>query len=136
MLSEIKVALRGLLKTPGFTIIAIVTIALAIGAKTAVLSLVNALLVRPLPYKNPEQLVLIWEQCANHGLDSIPVSAPEYLDCEKQLTSYDGIAAFDYVDLNLTGSDVPERVQGAVVSPSLFPVLGIQPLREIGRASC
>jgi putative ABC transport system permease protein len=129
MLSEIKVALRGLLKTPGFTIIAIVTIALAIGANTAVLSLVNALLVRPLPYKNPQQLVLIWEQFANQGLDSIPVSAPEYLDYEKQLTSYDGIAAFDYVDLNLTGSDVPERVQGAVVSPSLFPVLGIQPLR-------
>jgi putative ABC transport system permease protein len=129
MLSEIKVALRGLAKSPGFTAIAIVTVALAIGANTAVLSLVNALLVRPLPYKNPQKLVLIWEQFANQGLDRIPVSAPEYLDYEKQLTSYDGIAAFDYVDLNLTGSDVPERVQGAVVSPSLFSVLGIQPVR-------
>src|SRR5256714_1638695 len=129
MLSEIKVALRGLAKSPGFTAIAIVTIALAIGANTAVLSLVNALLIRPLPYKNPQQLVLVWEQFTNQGLDRIPVSPPEYLDYEKELRSYESIAAFDYVDLNLTGGDMPERVQGAVVSPSLFSVLGIQPIR-------
>jgi putative ABC transport system permease protein len=132
MLGEIKVALRGLAKSPGFTAIAIVTIALAIGANTAVLSLVNALLIRPLPYKNPQQLVLVWEQFANQGLDRIPVSAPEYLDYEKELQSYERIAAFDYVDLNLTGGEMPERVQGAVVSPSLFPLLGISPIR--GRA--
>jgi putative ABC transport system permease protein len=129
MLSEIKVALRGLAKSPGFTAIAIVTIALAIGANTAVLSLINALLIRPLPYKNPQQLVLIWEQFANQGLERIPVSAPEYLDYEKELRSYDNIAAFDYVDLNLTGGELPERVQGSVVSPDLFRVLGIQPIR-------
>src|SRR4030095_13377727 len=132
MLSEIKVALRGLTKSPGFTAIAIVTIALAIGANTAVLSLVNALLIRPLPYKDPQQLVLIWEQFANQGLERIPVSAPEYQDYEKELQSYERIAAFDYVDLNLTGGEMPERVQGAVVSPSLFPLLGISPIR--GRA--
>jgi len=132
MLGEIKVTLRGLAKSPGFTAIAIVTIALAIGANTAVLSLVNALLIRPLPYKNPQQLVLVWEQFANQGLDRIPVSAPEYLDYEKELQSYERIAAFDYVDLNLTGGEMPERVQGAVVSPSLFPLLGISPIR--GRA--
>src|ERR1051326_1626172 len=89
MLSEIKVALRGLAKSPAFTAIAIVTIALAIGANTAVLSLVNALLIRPLPYKNPHQLVLIWEQFANQGLDRIPVSAPEYLDYEKELRRFE-----------------------------------------------
>jgi putative ABC transport system permease protein len=129
MLSEIKVALRGLAKTPGFTIIAIVTIALGIGANTAVLSLVNALLIRPLPYKNPQKLVLIWEQFAQQGLERIPVSAPEYLDYEKQLQSYDRIAAFDYADFNLTGGDMPERVQGSVVSPSLFPLLGVEPIK-------
>ena len=129
MLSEIKVALRGLAKTPGFTIIAIVTIALGIGANTAVLSLVNALLIRPLPYKNPQQLVLIWEQFAQQGLERIPVSAPEFLDYEKQLQSYDRIAAFDYADFNLTGGDMPERVQGSVVSPSLFPLLGVEPVK-------
>ncbi len=129
MLSEIKVALRGLAKSPGFTVIAIATLALAIGANTAVLSLVNALLIRPLPYKNPQQLVLIWEQFANQGLDRIPVSPPEYLDYQKELRSYDSIAAFDYVDLNLTGGEMPERVSGSVVSPSLFPLLGVSPIR-------
>src|SRR2546423_13832280 len=128
MLGEIKVALRGLAKSPGFTAIAIVTIALAIGANTAVFSLVNALLIRPLPYKAPQDLVLIWEKFSNQGLDRIPVSAPEYLDYEKQLRSYDRIAAFDYVDLNLTVGNIPERVQGAVVAPSLFPLLGIEPI--------
>src|SRR5438046_10006413 len=107
MVKDIRFAFRQLLKQPAFTAIAIVTIALAIGANTAVLSLVNALLIRPLPYKNPQQLVLIWEQFANQGLDRIPVSAPEYVDYEKELRSYESIAAFDYVDLNLTGGDLP-----------------------------
>src|SRR5436189_193519 len=65
MLSEIKVALRGFAKTPGFTVIALATLALAIGANTAVISLVNALLIRPLPYKTPENLVLLWERRFN-----------------------------------------------------------------------
>jgi putative ABC transport system permease protein len=72
MLSEIKVALRGLMKSPGFTAIAIATLALAIGANTAVLSLVNALLIRPLPYKAPENLVLLWERFPPQGLERIP----------------------------------------------------------------
>jgi len=83
MLSEIKVALRGLAKSPGFTIIAIATLALAIGANSAVFSLINALLVRPLPYQQTSRLALIWERFAAQGLDRIPVSPPEYLDLEK-----------------------------------------------------
>jgi putative ABC transport system permease protein len=129
MLSEIKVALRGLAKTPGFTAIAIATLALAIGANTAVLSLVNALLIRPLPYKAPERLVLLWERFPTQGLERIPVSAPEYLDYEKQLSSFDKIGAFNYAAYNLTTGDVPERVAGAVASPSVFPLLGVEPIR-------
>jgi len=123
MWNEIKVALRGLAKTPGFTAIAIMTIALAIGANTAVLSLLNALLIRPLPYRSPDQLALLWEQFPAQGLERIPVSAPEYLDYEKQTTAFEKMAAFDYSAYNLTTGDVPERVAGAVVSPSLFPLL-------------
>jgi putative ABC transport system permease protein len=128
MIHEIRLALRSLLKTPGFTAVAVITVALAIGANTAIFSLVNALLIRPLPYKAPQDLVLIWEKFTNQGLDRIPVSAPEYQDYEKLLQSYERIAAFDYVDLNLTAGDLPERIQGAVVAPSLFPLLGIEPI--------
>jgi hypothetical protein len=92
MLNEIKVALRGLLKSPGFTAIAIATLALAIGATTAAVSLVNALLVRPLPYHEPSKLVLLWQHFYLQGLERIPVSAPEFPDYKTQAHSFDGIA--------------------------------------------
>ena len=129
MLNDLRCALRQLVKSPGFTAVAILTLALGIGACTAVFSLVNALLIRPLPYKAPEELVLLWQKFSAQGLDQIPVSAPEYLDYEKQTTSFEQIAAFDYTDLNLTAGDMPERIQGAVVTPSLFPLLGVAPIR-------
>src|ERR1044071_3297104 len=129
ILHEVKVALRGLAKTPGFTVVAVLTLALAIGANTAVLSLVNALLIRPLPYKAPESLVLLWERFPTQGLERIPVSAPEYLAHEKQATSFEKIGAFNYAAYNLTTGDVPERVSGAVVSPTLFPLLGVEPIK-------
>src|SRR3954471_7801506 len=128
MIQTIRLAFRSLLKTPGFTAVAIITIALAIGANTAVFSLVNALLIRPLPFKAPQELVLLFEKFSAQGLDQIPVSAPEYLDWEKQTKSYERIAAFNFADFNLTGGDMPERVQGAVVTPSLFPLLGVTPI--------
>ena len=128
-MNDLRFAFRQLTKSPGFTAVAILTLALSIGACTAVLSLVNALLIRPLPYHAPQELVLLWQKFSAQGLDQIPVSAPEYLDYEKQTTSFEHIAAFDYTDLNLTGGDMPERIQGAVVAPSLFPLLGIEPIK-------
>ncbi|HET9801219.1 MAG TPA: ABC transporter permease, partial [Chthoniobacterales bacterium] len=129
MLSEIKVALRGLAKSPGFTAIAIATLALAIGANSAVFSLINALLVRPLPYQNPSRIALIWEQFATQGLDRIPCSPPEFLDLKKEFKSGTDLAAFNYAAFNLGGEDVPERITGAVVTPSLFPLLGVEPIK-------
>ncbi|MFZ3376976.1 MAG: ABC transporter permease [Chthoniobacterales bacterium] len=129
MLNEIKVALRGLLKSPGFTVIAIATLALAIGANTSVFSLINALLVRPLPYQQPSQIALIWERFATQGLDRIPVSPPEYLDLEKEFQGGTGLAAFTYQTFNFGGGDVPERISGALVTPSLFPLLGVEPIK-------
>src|SRR5260370_14664028 len=96
MLNEVKVALRGLLKSPGFSVIAIATLALAIGATSAVVSLVNALLVRPLSYQNPASLVLIWEQFKTQGLNRIPASPPEYVDRDNGVHGCAQIAAFDY----------------------------------------
>lgn len=129
MLSEIKVALRGLAKSPGFTGIAIATLALAIGANSAVFSLINALLVRPLPYHEPSRIALIWEQFATQGLDRIPCSPPEYQDLEKEFESGTGLAAFNYAAFNLGSGDLPERITGAEVTPSLFPLLGIEPIK-------
>jgi putative ABC transport system permease protein len=127
-MQSIRLAFRSLFKTPGFTAVAIITIALAIGANTAVFSLVNALLIRPLPYKSSDQLVLIWEKFPKQNLERIPVSAPEYMDYVNELNTVE-IAGFNYVDLNLTGGETPERISGAVVAPSLFPVLGVEPIR-------
>lgn len=129
MIHEFRFALRSLLKTPGFTIVAVITVALAIAANTAVFSLVNALLIRPLPFQAPQNLVLLFEKFTAQGLDQIPVSAPEYLDWEKQTRSYERIAAFDFANFNLTGGDMPERIQGAAVTPGLFPLLGVQPIK-------
>ncbi len=129
MLSEIKVVLRGLLKSPGFTIIAIATLALAIGANSAVFSLINALLVRPLPYQQPSRLALVWERFAAQGLDRIPVSPPEYLDLEKAFKSGSQLATFTYQTFNFGGGDVPERISGALVTPTLFPLLGVEPIK-------
>lgn len=129
MLSEIKVALRGLAKSPGFTAIAIATLALAIGANSAVFSLINALLVRPLPYQEPSRIALIWEQFSTQGLDRIPCSPPEFLDLQKEFQSGTDLAAFNYQTFNIGGGDVPERITGAVVSPSLFPLLGVEPIK-------
>jgi putative ABC transport system permease protein len=128
-MNDLRFAIRQLIKNPGFTIIAVLVLALAIGANTAVLSLVNALLIRPLPYKAPDNLVLLWERFPTQGLERIPVSAPEYLDYEKQTKSFEKLGAFNYAAYNLTTGDVPERIAGAVVSPSVFALLGVEPIR-------
>lgn len=128
MLKELRLAFRLLIKNPAFTLIALVTIALAIGANTAVFSLINALLIRPLPYKAPNELALLWEKFPAQGLDRIPVSAPEYLDYTKEIKTLE-IGGFDYADFNLTAGDMPERVPGAVVTPSVFSLLGVQPIK-------
>jgi FtsX-like permease family protein len=128
-MNDFRFATRQLIKNPGFTIIAVLVLALAIGANTAVLSLVNGLLLRPLPYKAPDDLVLLWERFPTQGLERIPVSAPEYLDYEKQTKSFEKIGAFNYAAYNLTTADVPERIVGAVVSPSVFSLLEVEPIR-------
>lgn len=132
MIQELRYALRGLAKTPAFTIIAIITLALAIGANTAVISLVNALLIRPLPYRAPQQLVLLLQHFKAQNLDRIPVSPPEYVDYETRVRGLEKIGAFTYANFNLAGGDKPERIPGAVVSPSVLQLLGVEPIK--GRA--
>ena len=112
MLKDFRFALRQLVKQPGFTFIAVLTLALAIGATTAVLSLVNALLVRPLPYRAPQQLVLLLQHFKSQNLERIPVSPPEFVDYETRARSFEKLGAFGYTSFNLSGEDRPERIAG------------------------
>jgi len=79
-MTDLRYALRQLAKSPGFTVVAVLTLALGIGANSAVFGLINGLLVKPLPYHDSSRLVLLWEQFPSQGLERIPVSAPEYRD--------------------------------------------------------
>src|SRR6187551_1745877 len=129
MLREIKVALRQLWKTPSFTVIAIITVALAIGATTAVLSLVNGLLIRPLPYREPQQLVLLLQHFKSQNLERIPVSPPEFKDYEARAHSFEKLGAFGYTNFNLANEDRPERIAGAIVTAGVLPLLGVSPIK-------
>ncbi len=129
MLQDFRLALRLLIKNPLFAVLGILTLALGIGATTAVFTLVNALLIKPLPYQNPSRLVLLFEHFKDQHLDAIPVSPPEFLEYKAQLKSFDQLAAFTTATYNLVEGDAPERVFGATVTADLFPLLGVQPIR-------
>ena len=129
MLKDVRFALRQLLKQPGFTAIAVVTVALAIGATTAVLSLVNGLLVRPLPYGDPQRLVLLLQHFKSQNLERIPVSPPEFVDYETRTHSFERLGAFGYTSFNHAGEDRPERIAGATITAGVLPLLGVSPIK-------
>src|SRR5437868_12820731 len=129
MLNHLRFAFRLLLKNPAFTAVAVIAIALGIGANTAVLSLVNALLIRPLPYRDPARVVLMLEHFRAQHLDAIPVSAPEFVDYQTSCHSFEKMAVFQPNTFNFGGGERPERIFGAQASAELFNVLGIPPIR-------
>ena len=129
MLKDIRFSFRQLIKQPAFTAIAVLTIALAIGATTAVLSLVNGLLVRPLPYRDPQRLVLLLQHFKSQNLERIPVSPAEFKDYETRAHSFERLGAFGYTNFNLAGEDRPERIAGATVTAGVFPLLGVSPIK-------
>ena len=129
MLQDLRHSFRLLAKNPLFALVGIVTLALGIGATTAVFTLVNALLIKPLPYDDPSRLVLLFEHFRDQHLDAIPVSPPEFLEYKAQLKSFDKLAAFTTTTYNLSEGELPERIFGATVSADLFPLLGVQPIR-------
>ena len=128
LLKDVLYALRIMRKSPGFTVTAVLTLALGIGANTAIFSVVNATLLRPLPFPNPERLVVIQNQYKAVGLDSAAASVADYIDYRKQRQLFTEVAAVDTNDFNLTGVDRPERLQCGEATSGLFVVLGIQPI--------
>src|SRR6266446_4597418 len=128
LFKDIRYGIRSLLKRPGFTAIAVITLALGIGANTAIFSVVNTLLLRPLPFKEPARLVQVWEANYKRGRNTMDVSYPNFADWRDQNQVFEQIAAYSDETFNLTDTGEPERIQGEIVSPSLFPLLGIRPV--------
>jgi putative ABC transport system permease protein len=129
---DIRYGARSLMKRPGFTLIALIALALGIGANTAIFSLVNAVLLKPLPFAEPDRLVWVWGNIRNAG-NRASVSPPDFLDYRQQNTTFEEFAAAfgGPVPLNLTGSGEPERLTAAGVTGNYFAALGAQP--QLGR---
>ena len=132
LLKDVRYAVRGLVKRPGFTVIALITLALGIGANTAIFSVVNAVLLRPLPFRDPEQLVIVWEDAAFAGFPRNTPAPANYVDWKNQNQSFADMAATAEVSFNLTGDAEPERVTAYAVTANFFPLFGVQPL--LGRS--
>ena len=112
LLQDLRYGLRTLAKNPAFTTIAVLALALGIGANSAIFSVVDAVLLRPLPFKNPNQLVMLWENAAHLGFPRDTPSPANFLDWQKQATSFTGMAAMSERSFNLTGVGEPERLEG------------------------
>src|SRR5262245_16859830 len=127
MFNDLRYSFRQLLKNPGFTAVAVLTLALGIGANTAIFSIVNAVLLRPFPYQAPDRLVAIQERVS--AGESFSPSYPNFVDWRAQNTAFDSIAAVRGGEsFNLTGASEAERVQGRLVSVEFFSTLGINHL--------
>jgi putative ABC transport system permease protein len=123
---DVRYALRGLRRAPGFTGVAVLTLALGIGANTAIFSLVNAALLRPLPFKDPDQLVFLWN--TNASREPEPLGPGRLMDFRAQTASFGALAGISHLSLTLTGRGDPERISGSSVSSNFFDVLGARPL--------
>jgi len=132
LLQDIRYGWRVLARNPGFTAIGVVTLAIGIGASTAIFSVVDTVLLRPLPYRQPDQLVVVSETLPGMSADEIGVSAGEYQDYRDRNRSFSQVAAYESAGFNLTGAGQPLRINAASLSASAFPLLGVSP--ELGRS--
>jgi putative ABC transport system permease protein len=125
---DIGFGFRQFVKEPALPLMIMILLAVGLGATTAIFSVVKAVLLEPLPYESPDQLVMIW---ADKKGQSIPVSYPNFKDWRDQNQSFEDIGVFDYTTFNLSGTGLPERLAGTMVSAGIFEILGVQP--ELGR---
>jgi putative ABC transport system permease protein len=131
LLQDIRYGRRMLTSNPGFTAIAMLTLAIGMGASTAIFSVVDTVLLRPLPYPQPDSLVVVSETLPGMSMDEIGVSAGEYQDYRDRNRSFAQVAAYESAGFNLTGVGQPLRVNAAGLSATAFPLLGVSP--ELGR---
>ena len=127
-MSDIRYAFRNLLRRPAFTIIAVVTLALGIGANTAIFSAIYALLLKPLPWPELDRVVAIWDKSPSRGYEHNEVTMANYLDWQAQNQSFEQLALYNWWNVNLSGGDIPERVQGFTVTANYLDTLGVKPI--------
>src|SRR5215472_5614973 len=126
-LQDLRYGFRMLVKKPGFTTVAVIALALGIGANSAIFSVVNTVLLKPLPYKDPDRLVMVWEDATKYGYPQNTPSPANFLDWKAQNQVFEDMAAYTIETLNLTGVGEPEKLEGQRVSANLFPLLGVEP---------
>src|SRR5262245_13269585 len=124
MFQDLRYGARMLLRQRAFTIAAVIALALGIGANTAVFSVVNAVLLRPLPYQNSDRMAMIWGNFMTFSMERMRAKAAEYVDYRDQTRSFETVAAFSTDDFNFTGAQQPARIAGASVTANLFPMIG------------
>jgi len=132
LIQDIRYGFRGLWRNPGFAIIATLSLALGIGANTAIFSLINTVLLRPLPYQEPDRLVMVWEDASFAGFPQNTPAPANYADWKSQNQTFEDMAAIGQRSFNLTGDGEPERVDAYVVTANFFPLLGVKP--ALGRS--
>ena len=125
--ADIRYGWRSLLKRRGATAIALVTLALGIGVNTAIFSAVDSILLRPMPFKDPDRLVSVWEQTPALGIQQNQAAPANFFDLRNQNQSFEALGAYGPLDINLTGAGEPERLDGQVVSANVFSILGVAP---------
>src|SRR4051812_43872426 len=128
LVRDVRHAVRNLIRTPAFALVTILTLALGIGANTAIFSVVNAVILRPLGYPEPDRLVYITSQFPTMGFDQFWVSPPEFLELQERTKAFSSVGAFATSQANLSATDRPRRVNNAQVSAGLFKVLGVNPM--------
>ncbi|UCC30367.1 MAG: ABC transporter permease [Phycisphaerales bacterium] len=126
LFQDLRCAVRMLAKKPGFTAVVVATLALGIGANTAIFSVLNAVVLQPLPFPDPDRLVMIWDSEGDHGMPQAPAAYAYSEEWRQQNKMFDGIAVINATGVTLTGVDQPERIRGARVSAEFFPLLGVR----------
>ena len=127
LLQDLRFGARMLWKRPGFTAVAVLTLALGIGANTAIFSLVNAVLLKPLPFPEADRLVMLWEDASAIGFPQNTPAPANYVDWKTQTNSFEGMAATMWASFNLAGYGEPQKLNGTAVTADLFGVLGVRP---------
>src|ERR1700752_5073845 len=132
LLNDLRYTARMLRKSPLVTLAIVLTVALGIGANTAIFSVVNAVMLRPLPFEQPDRLVWVAERNDKLNLPTFAASVLNYLSWKEQQSTFSELGAVGFANFNLTGQGEPEQFGGGTLTPSLFPLLGIRPV--LGRS--